>query len=124
MYVCGNAGGIPTLYQVTVPANGVLTAGTGTAGPTLSTAAATCGRVIEVHNANAVGGAKDWIFTNVQLLGQTASPILCPSNSGCIMSFDVTSGAAITSSTATVGHTAAAGGASGIVMDNTVGAGT
>jgi hypothetical protein len=40
------------------------------------------------------------------------------------MSFDVTSGAAISAATTTVGHTAVTGGASGVVLDNTVGAGT
>ena len=124
LYVCGNAGGLPTLYQITAPANGVLTKGAGTPGPVLSTAATTCGSVIEAYNPNAIGGAKDWIFTNVQASGQTNATIACPTNTGCLMSFDVTSGAAISASTATVGHTAVAGGASGIVIDNTVGSGT
>jgi hypothetical protein len=124
LYVCGNAGGNPTLYQITAPANGVLAAGAGTAGPVLTTAATTCGPVIEAYNPNAIGGAKDWIFTSVQASGRTIAPILCPTNTGCIMSFDVTSGAAISGGTATVGHTAVAGGASGIVIDNTVGSGT
>jgi len=124
-YVCGNTGGDPTLYQIAVPANGVLTAGAGTAGPVLTTAATTCGPVVEAYNPNALGGAKDWIFTNVQASGETNTTIACPpNNTGCIMSFDVTSGAAISASTPTVGHTAVAGGASGIVIDNTVGSGT
>ena len=40
------------------------------------------------------------------------------------MSFDVTSGAALTTGKTTVGHVAVAGGASGVVVDNTVGSGT
>jgi len=128
IYVCGNSGGIPTLYQIPVPANGVLTAGTvATAGPALTTAAATCGPIVEVDNSHTGAASnvnKDWIFTSVQALAVTASPISCPTNSGCIMSFDVTAGTTITSSTATTGHTAVAGGASGIVLDNTVGSGT
>jgi hypothetical protein len=80
--------------------------------------------VIEVYNPNAVGGAKDWIFTSVQANGATNITIACPTNTGCIMSFDVTSGSTISANTPTVGHTAVAGGASGIVVDNTVGSGT
>jgi hypothetical protein len=124
LYVCGDAGGNATLYQVSVAANGLLTAGAGTAGPVLTTAAATCGPVVEFRNPNAVGGAKDWIFTNVRASAQTNATIACPTNTGCIMSFDVTSGAAITAGTATVGQAAVAGGASGIVVDNSVGSGT
>jgi hypothetical protein len=124
LYICGNAGGNPTLYQITAPANGILTAGAATAGPVLTTAATTCGPVTEAYNPNAIGGAKDWIFTTVQASGQTTAPILCPTNTGCVMSFDVTTGAAISAGTATVGHTAVAGGTSGIVVDNTVGSGT
>jgi hypothetical protein len=122
-YVCGNAGGNPTLYQITAPANGILTAGAATAGPVLTTAAATCGPAIEVFNPNA-GPATDWIFTSVQANAQTVAPISCPTNTGCIISFNVTSGGAISAATATVGHTAVAGGASGVVVDNTVGSGT
>ena len=91
MYVCGNPGGNATLYQIAVPANGVLTAGAATAGPVLSNATVTCGPVVEIDNPHtgALGNTnKDWIFT------------------------------------ATVGHTTVAGGASGIVLDNTVGSGT
>lgn len=128
MYVCGNAGGIPTLYQIPVPANGMLAAGTtATAGPTLATAAATCGPVVEIDNPHTGAASnvnKDWIFTSVQALAVTATPISCPTNTGCIMSFDVTAGTTITTSTATTGHTAVAGGASGIVLDNTVGSTT
>lgn len=122
-YVCGNAGGEPTLYQITVSSAGIVS-GTATAGPALTTAATTCGPVVEAYNPNASGGAKDWIFTSVQASGQTASPISCPPNTGCIMSFDVTSGATISGTTATLGHMAVPGGASGIVIDNTVGSGT
>ncbi len=120
-YICGDAGGDPTLYQITVPANGVLTAGAATVGPALATATTTCGPVVEIYNTKVTGGAVDWIFTNVQASPQTASPISCPSSSlGCIMSFNVTSGAAISSSTTTVGHTSVAGGASGVIVDNIV----
>jgi len=126
MYICGNIGGDPTLYQISVAANGTMTAGAATAGPVLTTATTTCGSVVEFYNPNASGGATDWIFTSVQANAQSASPISCPNTTytGCIMSFNVTSGAAISGTTATVGHMTVSGGASGVGVDNTVGSGT
>jgi len=125
MFACGNAGGTPTLYQITVSATGNLTAGAATVGPPLATAAASCSPVAEVYNPNATGGAKDWIFVSVQANGKTTAPQSCPSTGGCIMSFNVTSSVLpITPATATVGHAGVAGGASGVVVDNTVGSGT
>ncbi len=123
MYACGNIGGAPTLYQIAVSSAGVL--GTVTAGPALAASGSTCGPVVEMYNPNASGGAKDWIFTSVQGGAVTGAPINCPAAAGCIMSFDVTSGAAISpGGTATVGVATVAGGASGVVFDNSVGAGT
>ena len=116
MYVCGNPGGVPTLYQITVTA-GALSAPT--AGPALGTANFTCSPVTEVDNPNAVGGAKDWIFMSVQNSAVTGVPISCPAAAGCIMSFDVTSGAAINAGTTTAARASAPGGASGVVLDNT-----
>ncbi len=123
-YICGNAGGEPTLYQISTPSTGVMTAGAATAGPALTTATTTCSPVTEIYNPNGNGGAVDWLFMSVQASAQTASPISCPSAIGCIMSFNVTSGAAISGTTATVGHSTVAGGTSGIIVDNVVGTGT
>ncbi|MGA8676683.1 MAG: hypothetical protein WB621_15815 [Candidatus Acidiferrales bacterium] len=124
-YVCGDAGGDPTLYQITVSSAGIAS-GTANSGAALTTAATKCGPVVEVYNpgTNPPSTANDWIFTSVQASGQTATPISCPANSGCIMSFNVLSGANLTISTTTVGHTSVAGGASGVIVDNTVGSGT
>jgi hypothetical protein len=127
MYICGNSGGDPTLYQVAVPSNGILTAGAATAGPALTTASTTCGPVVEFYNnPNIPGEATDWIFTSVEANALTTAPISCPNvtYTGCIMSFNVTSGAAISGTTATVGHTTVSGGASGVVVDNSVASGT
>jgi len=137
MYVCGNdagtlgvAVGIPTLYQIAVSSAGVL--GAVTTGPALTTAASECSPVVEFYNPNAAGGAKDWIFLSVQSFGQTAATINCPTKMftlqpahvpadiGCIMSFDVTSGAAISTATATNATFFAPGGASGVIVDNSV----
>jgi hypothetical protein len=128
LYVCGSVTGavnyVPTLWQISITGTGAM-AVTATQGPALATTNGTsCGPVVEVFNPNA--GPADWIFTSVTANKITVAPISCPvaGGAGCIMSFDVTSGAAISAATTTVGHTAVTGGASGVVVDNTVGAGT
>jgi hypothetical protein len=123
MYVCGNSGAAntttPALYQISMSA--ATFGATVHQGPSLAANGNGCSSVTEVYNPNAAGGAKDWIFTSVTGGAVSNGVINCPSaTTGCVMSFDVTSGAAIT----TVGRAAVAGGASGIVLDNTVGAGT
>lgn len=122
LYACGNAGGNPTLYQVAVTSTGIL--GAVNTGPSLATATTSCSPVTEVFNPNASGAATDWIFLSVQASASTAAPISCPAAAGCIMSFDVTSGSALTPAKTTTAAAAAAGGTGGIVVDNTVGAGT
>jgi hypothetical protein len=128
MYVCGNAAAsdTPTLYQIPLTSTGDLgTLGVLNVGPALTTAAATCSPVTEFYNPDGGGAGvpKDWIFLSVTGSGQTASPIGCPANSGCIMSFDVTSGSPISSTTATAATFSAPGGASGVIVDNSVAAG-
>jgi hypothetical protein len=127
LYVCGNATAtnIPTLYQIPVSSVGLL--GTPNQGPALTTAAATCSPVTEFFNPDGGGAGvpKDWVFLSVTDLGQTATPINCPAHTGCIMSFDVTSGAAISPSTATAATPfSVPGGASGVIVDNSVLAGS
>ncbi len=121
IYVCGNPGGNPTLYQITITGTGAL--GAVTTGPTLATTNFACSPVTEVFNPNA-GAGTDWIFMSVQTSAVTGVPISCPAAAGCIMSFDVTAGAAINPGTVTAAKASASGGASGVVVDNTVGAGT
>lgn len=117
LYVCGNIGGNPTLYQVSVSSAAGL--GTVTTGPNVASAATGCSPVTEFDNVNATGGAKDWIFLSTQASAVTGSPINCPAPSGCIMSFDVTSGLPIsTTLTATAARATVAGGASGVIIDN------
>jgi hypothetical protein len=117
LYVCGNIGGNPTLYQINVSSTGALV-GTPTTGPTIASATTTCSPVVEFFNPNAAVGGKDWIFLSTQNSAETASPISCPAASGCLVSFDVTSGAAISAITPTAARTTVAGGASGVVFDN------
>jgi hypothetical protein len=126
MYACASAAiagnNIPTLYQIPVSTKGVL--GTVSTGPALSTASGSpvCSPVTAYFNpSNKSGGAHpagtDLIFLSVTNFGQTTTPISCPSNLGCLMSFDVTSGATISSSTLTVAAAHEAGGTSGIIVD-------
>jgi len=125
MYVCAPAAGsnIPTLYQIPVSTTGVL--GTTIPGPALTTAATgppLCSPVTEFFNpSNTSAGAHptgtDLIYLSVTALGQTAAPVSCSTNTGCLMSFDVTSGSTITTSTATEAKIPESGGTSGIVVD-------
>jgi hypothetical protein len=126
LYVCGNApaSDIPTLYQIPLTSTGIL--GAPNEGPALTTASATCSPVTEFYNPSGGGAGvpKDWIFLSVTDLGQTTAPVSCPANTGCIMSFDVTSGSTISSSTTTAATFSVPGGASGVIVDNGVAAGT
>jgi len=94
-------------------------------GPALSTAASgspLCSPPTEFLNPrNTSGGlhpaGTDLIFLSVTNFGLTTAPIRCVANNGCLMSFDVTSGATISSSTPTVATAHEAGGTSGIIVD-------
>lgn len=69
LYVCGNTGGVPTLYRVPIAA-GLL--GTAVAGSTLSTSTTPCSPVTDVVNPNASGGATEWIFASADANGTGA----------------------------------------------------
>jgi hypothetical protein len=84
LYVCGNTGGAPTLYQVHIGAGGVL--GSAVAGPALATGTTGCSPVTDFLNPNATGGATEFIFASAQTDG-VATP--CASG-GCIMNFKST----------------------------------
>jgi hypothetical protein len=84
LYVCGNTGGAPTLYQVTIGA-GVL--GTVTPGPVLASGTTPCSSVTDIFNPNAPGGATEWMFASVQNKGVSSG---CASG-GCIFNFKNTS---------------------------------
>ncbi len=87
LYVCGNPGGDPTVYQVSINA-GVI--GGSKAGPILSgTNPNTCSPVTDVYNAVVTGAGlpQEWIFMSVQAAG---SPTPCGGFS-CVMNFKVTS---------------------------------
>jgi len=114
MWVCGNTGGTPTLYALTITTNTLTT--TPTTGPTLSNASATsCSPVTEFYN-----GTSDYIFVSPQTQSGTAAES-CTANEGCVISFTV-SGTTATHS----GSGAFPGGGSAIVVDtqNTTVSGT
>jgi len=82
LYVCGNTGGPPILYQVNILA-GIL--GTVTVGPTLSggTGPTPCSPVTDFLNPNASGGATEWMFASVEREGLASA---CAAG-GCIFNF-------------------------------------
>jgi hypothetical protein len=81
LYVCGNTGADPVLYQIPITA-GAMQAKVNT-GPTITTGSAQCTPVTEVYNTAVASGPWDWIFLGVTNHG---SPANC-SGGGCIMSF-------------------------------------
>jgi hypothetical protein len=116
LYVCGISStqiNRPSLYQIPIT-NNVM--GAPVEGPVLSTVGSSCSPITEILN-----GSTDLIFLSQQGANKITAPITCPSGTGCIMSFDVSSGAALTTSTATAARAAAVSGTSGIVIDNIVG---
>jgi len=110
LYVCGDAGGDARIYRIHITTN---TMSAPVAGPTLTSAAATCSPMTE-----AFSGTTDMIFVNVQDNGNLGS---C-GGGGCVMSFNITSGT-LPSGTAPTASLPENGGTSGMVID-TLGSGT
>ena len=81
-YVCGNTGGVPTLYQIPIAA-GVMQ--TPIAGPALSGVTTGCSPVTDISNPNAAGGIAEWIFASAQTSGLGNN---CGVG-GCVMNFNV-----------------------------------
>jgi hypothetical protein len=83
LYVCGNTGANPTLYQIPVTA-GVMQA-TSNAMSTLTTNGSTagCSTVTDVQNPNLTGGAEERIFVSAKNNGR---PTACATR-GCLISF-------------------------------------
>ena len=114
LYVCGNTAGTAMLFRIPIT-NNAMSGASIPMNTALSTANTTCSPVTEIFNS-----PNDWIFLSVQADGNTNSNVGCPA-SGCVMSFDVSSG---TTPSSTAARAAAAGGTSGIIVDNAVGSGT
>jgi hypothetical protein len=83
LYVCGNTGGNPILYQVPV-ALGLF--GTVTALTPVANAITPCSPVTDIANANASPGPTEWIFASAQTKGVGTA---CGA-SGCVFNFNVT----------------------------------
>lgn len=114
LYVCGIStahNNRPSLYQIPIT-NNVM--GTPREGPELSTVGSNCSPVTEVFSR----AGNDFLFLSQTGFNVTAAPIFCPGGSGCIMSFEVSSGAALTTSKATTASAGAVSGTSGIIIDN------
>lgn len=81
LYVCGNTGGPPTMYQVAIK-GGVM--GTVIAGPVLALSAdsPSCSPVTDVPNSNVSGGT-EWIFASVQGNGVSSGCL----GGACIFNF-------------------------------------
>jgi hypothetical protein len=112
LYVCGKQAGnaAPALYSIPFNSSGVMT--TPVNGPlnlSTTTTAQECSPLSEIYNPN-VGGGTDWLF-----LGVPANCAFGGSTTGCIMSFNITSGTFPSTVSATAAEN---GGTSGIIVDN------
>ncbi len=85
LYVCGNTGGPPILYQVPIVAAAMN--GFGTPGPPLaSSGSPACSPVTDFLNPNVAGGPTERIFASVATNGASSG---C-SSGGCIFNFKTT----------------------------------
>lgn len=80
LYVCGNTGGPPILYQVPITAGAF---GTVIAGPDLSNSTTPCSPVTDILNPNVTGGATEWMFASAQANGTSSA---CAAG-GCAYNF-------------------------------------
>src|ERR1051326_3722808 len=86
LYVCGNTGANPTMYQVPISAGTMPVAGTSLNTVTLTGQSPSCSTVTDVSNPNAAGGLEERIYFSPQSHGR---PTPCAST-GCVESFIVT----------------------------------
>ena len=80
LYVCGNTGGAPMLYQLPIQAGTVAHVNPG---PTLASSTTPCSPVSSILNPSASPGPTEWLFASVQAGG---NPTACASG-GCLMNF-------------------------------------
>jgi hypothetical protein len=111
MYVAGTgSGALPTLYSVGFNASGVLNGSANATTAALTTGTADSSAVTEFYNASL---GKDYLFVGVTNYCIAAGE---GGNAGCVMSLDITDGFP-TVNAGTIAL-AAAGGTSGIIVDN------
>jgi hypothetical protein len=117
MYVVGNTGAANNaLYQISINANVMST--TSVAGPTVAQNFTNGFFASGLNLAEFFNGATDYVFLSTIAFSNYSGCGTTPSiSTGCVVGFDVTSGS-ISSSTLPTGSSPAAGGASGIIVDN------
>jgi hypothetical protein len=81
LYVCGNTGGFPTLYQVSISGG---TPAAAVAGPVLSPINSACSPLTDAANPNVSGITTEWIFVGVPA---GSLPSACAPE-GCIFNFE------------------------------------
>jgi hypothetical protein len=84
LYVCGNTGANPILYQIPVTNGTVPAAGNAIALLAPGTSKAACSPVSDVRNPSAPGGTHEFVFVSAQLNGR---PAACNDTTGCVMNF-------------------------------------
>jgi hypothetical protein len=87
LYVCGNPGGNPTLYQVPITYAAGPHLGTVVTGPVLASSNVGCSPLMEFYNSNT---STDWLFESV---GSSSCGASATTQGGCVMSFNITSAA-------------------------------
>ena len=90
LYVCGNPGGNPTLYQIPITYSGGPVLGAAVTGPVLANGNVGCSPLTEFYNSST---STDWLFGGV---GSTSCGASATTAGGCVMSFNITSGTAPT----------------------------
>ena len=86
LYVCGNTGANPTMYQVPISAGTMPAAGTSLTTATTAGSKDSCSTVTDVSNPNAAGGLEERVYFSPQNHGRAAG---CNAK-GCVESFIVT----------------------------------
>jgi len=117
MYACGNAAGTsPELFPLSFT-GGVLSGTAPTGLFALGSSTGQCSPVSEIFNPNQGSGGIDWLFVGVPGTCSTFGGVFSAITTGCIESFDITSGNP-TTAVAEYGGTGATVGSSGMTVDN------
>jgi hypothetical protein len=90
LYVCGNAGGNPTLYKIPITYSSGPVLGSVVTGPVLASSNVGCSPLTEFFNSST---STDWLFAGV---GSNSCGASGTTAGGCVMSFNITSGTAPT----------------------------
>jgi len=111
LYVCGKqaAHAAPALYDISIVSGVMTTVAAGPLDLSTTTAAQECSPLTEFYNPNEGGSGTDWLF-----LGVPSNCAFGGASTGCVLSFDITSGMP----SAAFATASANGGTSGIIPDN------